>query len=80
MTQPIDADDRDWHPPMDGMCGHPPQPQPASAGFFMRTVQTPAGLAQGEIVWTDGNRAVVRDGARRIEGRLIERWRRDDRE
>ena len=60
-----------------------PQPDPtapASAGFFMRTVQTPAGLAQGVLVWTDGDRAVVRDGARRIEGKLIEQWRRDDRE
>jgi len=54
-----------------------PQPDPTAP---IRTVQTPAGLAQGDLVWTDGYWAVVRDGSRRIEGNLIEQWRRDDRE
>ena len=43
----------------------------------MRCVQTPAGLAQGPLVWSDGVRGAVRVGEEVIEGRLIER-RRDE--
>ncbi len=56
----------------------PDPPAPPPGGFFMACVQTPAGIAQGRLVWTDGVRGAVRVGAEVIEGRLIERRRRDE--
>lgn len=51
---------------------------PASAGFFMACVQTPAGIAQGPLVWTDGERGAVRVGEEVIEGKLIQTRRHGD--
>ena len=78
------TESRDWHPMMDGMCGHP-DPRAASAGFFIRgggmitTVQVSSRIiAQGPLVWRRGDRAAVdTGGGRTVEGRIIEPRRRD---